>query len=74
MGFAEMAEAAGLKRKPYYTVAEVARSTGIPDGVIRDAKDAGEITYFLPTGRSRGVLFKPEWVDEWLEKGVVNAV
>lgn len=74
MGFAEMAIEAGLKRKPYYTVVEVARATGIPESAVRDAKDGGELTYFLPTGRTRGVLFRPEWIDTWMEKGVVNAM
>lgn len=72
-GFKDMAADAGLVAKPFYTVAEVSRATGIFESVIRDAKNAGRLKTFLPIGKQRGALFRAEWVDEWIERGTQDA-
>lgn len=69
MKFTDMARECGLKRKGMYTMREVALATGVPYGTIRDERICGRIRAFVPAGRTRGYLFAPEWVDEWLEAG-----
>lgn len=69
MGFSEMAEQAGLQTKGLYTMREVSLATGIPYSTIRDERICGRLRAFLPDGRKQGWLFKPEWVDEWIEEG-----
>lgn len=69
MGFAEMAAQYGLKLKGMYTMREVSNVTGVPYSTVRDEKESGRLKGFLPNGRKQGWLFKPEWVDEWIENG-----
>ena len=65
----EMAEAAGLPKKPFYTLTETAKATGIPySSILRAAKD-GRLTTFLPSGRKRGWLTSSEWFAEWVAEG-----
>lgn len=67
--FEDMAMAAGLKRKGAYTLPEIATATGISYDALRREANKGAIKTFLPPGRSRGYLVRPEWFDEWWEKG-----
>lgn len=69
MTFSEMAEAAGIKPKGMYTMREVSIATGIPYTTVRDERICGRLKSFLPKGRKQGFLFKPEWVDEWIDGG-----
>lgn len=67
--FTDMVDRAGLKQKGMYTMREVSIATGVPYSTIRDERDCGRLNGFLPEGRKQGWLFKPEWVDEWIEGG-----
>ena len=60
--FTDMVDRAGLAR-------EVSIATGVPYSTVRDERDCGRLKGFLPEGRKQGWLFKPEWVDEWIEGG-----
>ena len=64
-----MAVAAGLPDKPYYTLTEVSKATGIPRATLDDERRNGELRTFMPPGQARGCLVKCEWYDEWFEKG-----
>lgn len=68
--FQSMAEDAGLPRKGMYTVREVARVSGVSRTTLQREIEAGRLRTFLPPGRERGRLVKPEWFDEWFSKGV----
>lgn len=73
MAFADMVRAAGLPEKPFYTPAEISRATGVSRSAIYEEIAAGRLAAFLPQGRTRK-LIRPEWVDEWMERGTVRAV
>lgn len=73
MWFADMAAACGLKVKGMYTMKEVACVTGVPYQTLQEERMRGRLKGFLPEGRTRGWLFKPEWVDEWIEEGTRQA-
>lgn len=72
--FATMAKGLGICPKLLYTMKEVARVTGVPYNTIRDECDAGSLSHHLPEGRRNGRLFRPEWVDEWIEEGTHGRV
>lgn len=67
--FDSYVEAAGVRRKPLYTLRELEKILGIPYSTLRDECNAGRMTYHLPKGRKNGKLVRPEWVDEWIEDG-----
>lgn len=67
--FKEQAAACGLPEKIGYTVAEVSRVSGVPRSTLRDAVADGSLESFLPPGRCRGTLVRPEWFDAWWESG-----
>ncbi len=68
-GLRSMAVAAGLPDKPLYTLAEVAKATGIARSTLDDERRAGRLRAFLPPGKQRGLLVRCEWFDEWFESG-----
>lgn len=72
--FAEMARDAGLERKAFYSISEVARALGMTPGTIRTEINAGRLKRFLPGNRQRGIAIRPGWVDAWLEEGSGKAV
>ncbi len=65
----EMAEAAGLPKKPFYTLTEAAKATGIPRSAFYCAVTDGTLKSFVPSGRKRGRLISSEWFAEWLAEG-----
>lgn len=68
-----MAQIAGLPQKGAYTLREVARASGTSYTTLYEDAVAGRLQTFLPPGRTRGRLVKPEWFEEWWKKGVGNA-
>lgn len=68
--FKEVADAAGLPSKVFYTLTEVSEILGIPRSTIDLEARKHRLTSFLPEGRKQGRLIKPEWVDEWIEAGI----
>ena len=66
MRFEEMAEAAGLPRKPFYTVREVSKATGIPESTVRKAVALGDMPSYLPPWKVRGVTVHRDDVDTWI--------
>lgn len=68
--FAELAEQAGLKSKLAYSIREVAEVSGIPYGTLLEDARKGKLTTFLPPGRKRGRLVRPEWFDAYWERGI----
>lgn len=74
MSFLDMAIAAGLPRKSMYSIREVSFVTGVAKNTLSEEASAGRITTFLPPGRVRGRLLRPEWVDQWLMSGIRKAV
>ena len=68
-GFALMAQDAGLQKKAMYTLREVAQASGVAyTTIVEEARD-GRLPTFLPPGRTRGRLVKPEWFDAWFAEG-----
>ena len=67
--FAEMAETAGLPKKGMYTVREVSTATGVAYSTLCGEAANGRLRTFVPPGRSRGRLVRPEWFDEWWTEG-----
>ena len=72
--FLEMAEAVGFPRKNAYKLKEVAYITGVAVNTLYEDARAGRIATFVPPGRERGCLVRPDWVDEWLKEGKREAV
>lgn len=66
---AEMAVEAGLPKKPFYTLTEDAKATGIPRSAFCGAVADGTLKSFVPSGRKRGRLIKSEWFAEWVAEG-----
>ncbi|HIS39924.1 MAG TPA: helix-turn-helix domain-containing protein [Candidatus Aphodovivens avistercoris] len=66
---AAMAAAAGLPRKPLYTISEVADATGVPRTSLAEAARSGELRTFMPPGRKKGTLVRCEWFDDWFARG-----
>lgn len=73
-GFALMAREAGLRPKGMYTVREVATASGVAYRTLCEEVSASRLRTFLPPGRERGRLIKPEWFDEWFSAGVSEAI
>ena len=69
-----MAQEAGLMLKGMYTVREVAEASGVAYTTLCEETAAGRLRTFLPPGRQRGRLVKPEWFDEWFSKGVSDQI
>lgn len=69
MRFEDVAHALGLPPKLAYTVAEVSQVTGVPVNTIYDEIAARRLHCFLPRGRRRGQLLRPEHVDRWMDEG-----
>ena len=65
----EMAQAVGLPRKPFYTLTETAKATGISYSTLIRASNGGSLATFLPSGRERGRLTSGEWFEEWIAGG-----
>ena len=68
--FLEAAQQAGFPVKLAYTVREVSKISGIPYSTLQAAVQCGDIQSFLPPGRSRGRLIKPEWFEDYWLQGV----
>ncbi|WP_270207946.1 hypothetical protein [Eggerthella lenta] len=68
-----MARIAGLPAKGAYTLREVARASGTSYTTLHEDAAAGRLKTFLPPGRTRGRLVKPEWFEDWWKEGVDNA-
>ena len=66
---AEMAQAVGLPKKPFYTLTEAAKATGIPRSAFCGAVADGTLKSFVPPGRKRGRLTSGEWFAEWVAEG-----
>lgn len=66
---AEMAVEAGLPKKPFYTIPETAKATGIPYSAILSAAKSGRLRAFMPNGRKRGMVTSAEWFEEWIAGG-----
>lgn len=69
MMFAEAAAAAGLPAKMAYTVRECSKASGCSVSMLHEAVREGDLKSFTPPGRVRGRLVKPEWFDDWFERG-----
>lgn len=67
--FTTTAKELGIKPKLLYSMQEVAEITGVAYNTLRDECDAGRLRYHLPEGRRNGRLFRPEWIDQWIEEG-----
>ncbi len=67
MRFAEMAKEAGLPRKPFYLVSEIARATGWPESTVYGSMAKGDLRKRLPAWKKRGRMAHVEDIDEWLE-------
>ena len=68
-----MARIAVLPAKGAYTLREVARASGTSYTTLYEDAVAGRLQTFLPPGRTRGRLVKPEWFEEWWKEGMENA-
>lgn len=68
--FSEMAGRLGIRPALLYSVKTVARVVGVEASTIYDEIAAGRLKCMLPEGRRQGKLIAPEWVEEWIEKGV----
>lgn len=68
-----MARIAGLPAKGAYTLREVARASGTSYTTLYEDAVAGRLQTFLPPGRTRGRLVKPEWFEDWWKEGMENA-
>ena len=66
---AEMAVEAGLPKKPFYTIPETAKATGIPYSAVLSAAKSGQLRAFMPNGRKRGMVTSAEWFAEWVAEG-----
>lgn len=64
--FADLAKRNGLKPKLLYTTTEVCEVVGVYRQILYDEIEAGRLKGIIPGGRKRGYLFKPEWVDAWV--------
>lgn len=67
MRFEEMAEAAGLPRKPFYTAKEIAKATWMPESTVRKAIELGELPGHLPAWKVRGTVVHRDDVNAWLD-------
>lgn len=65
-----MTRLVGLPVKGAYTISEIAAASGVSPTTLRREASRGRLRTFLPPGRERGQLVKPEWFDEWFEEGV----
>ena len=68
-----MARIAGLPAKGAYTLREVASASGTSYTTLYEDAVAGRLQTFLPPGRTRGRLVKPEWFEDWWKEGMENA-
>lgn len=69
--FLEAAQQAGFPVKLAYTVREVSKISGIPYSTLQAAVKNGDLKAFLPPGRTRGRLVRPEWFDTYWNVGMV---
>lgn len=69
----DMAAKVGIPVKAAYTLREVAEAANVPYSTLVEAVRDGRLTTFLPPGRTRGRLVKPEWFEDYWEKGVADA-
>lgn len=67
--FAEAAAEMGLPKKLLYSVNDVCTVLGLSPQTMWDEIKAERITVFIPSGRKRGMLLRPEWVDQWIKEG-----
>lgn len=67
--FADMARDAGLERKPYYSIAEAAKATGIGEGVFYREIRGGRIQTFRYGKRGDRILMTPAQIDAWFQEG-----
>lgn len=63
----------GMPVKNAYRIGEVSRASGVPLTTLNEDAKAGTIKTFLPPGRKRGRLVKPEWFEDWWKEGMENA-
>ena len=64
-----MVRLVGLPIKGAYTISEIATASGVSPTTLRREASRGRLKTFLPPGRERGQLVKPEWFDEWFARG-----
>lgn len=65
----DMAAACGLPPKLAYTTKETAGYVGVPYTTLLAEIHAGRLKCFLPNGRERGWVIRPEDVDRWIKDG-----
>ncbi len=70
VGIRRMAEDAGLVSKPFYSLSELAKATGIPRSTLDEERKSGRLESFIPYGNERGILVKCEWFDKWMAEDV----
>ncbi|WP_165247529.1 DNA-binding protein [Adlercreutzia sp. ZJ141] len=72
--FAEMVDEAGIRKKCMYTLGDVSAVTGVPMTTLYEEAASSRLRSFMPPGRKRGKLVRPEWVDEWMQEGISGKV
>lgn len=63
----------GMPVKNAYRISEVAEASKVSNTTLSEDAKAGRIKTFLPPGRKRGRLVKPEWFEDWWKEGMENA-
>lgn len=66
---AETAVEAGLPKKPFCTIPETAKATGIPYSAVLSAAKSGRLRAFMPNGRKRGMVTSAERFAERAAEG-----
>lgn len=64
-----MAAKVGVPVKAAYTLREVSKASGIPYSTLVDEVNRGRIKTFLPPGRRRGRLVRPEVFESYWKDG-----
>lgn len=63
----------GMPVKNAYKISEVAEASKVSKTTLSEDAKAGRIKTFLPPGRKRGRLVKPEWFEDWWKEGMEYA-
>lgn len=67
--FRQIADRLEMKPKLMYSIREVALVSGVPYDTLLDECKAGRLKSYLPPGHKQRRVIRPEWVDEWIERG-----
>lgn len=63
-----MAKEAGLPKKPFYLVSEIARTTGWPESTVYGSMANGDLRKRFPAWKKRGRMPHVDDIDAWLER------